>query len=169
MSNRAQWYVILLASLFKWYQEISIISHRLQGYEYFTVWICYKSCYVVYRDEFLDTQVTELWIVSSMIHHASLYIVPGYKIFTTQRSPIWIFHRMTLNVFLRVVAEFKTTVTQRTMLCNIPGMAFHVYCLVGSLLGHSRIKRLEILPISYNCWKHLEGLSLDLGPNKHNI
>ena len=33
-------------------------------------------------------------------------------------------------MFLHVVAEFKTTVTQSTMLCNLPGMAFHVYCLV---------------------------------------
>ena len=37
---------------------------------------------------------------------------------------------MTLNMFLCVVAEFETTVTQSTMLCNLPGMAFHVYCLV---------------------------------------
>ena len=37
---------------------------------------------------------------------------------------------MTLSIFLHVVAEFETTVTQSTMLCNLPGMAFHVYCLV---------------------------------------
>ena len=33
-------------------------------------------------------------------------------------------------MFLHVVAEFKTTVTQSTMLSNLPGMAFHVFCLV---------------------------------------
>ena len=29
-----------------------------------------------------------------------------------------------------MVTEFKTTVTQSTMLCNLPGMAIQVYCLV---------------------------------------
>ena len=33
-------------------------------------------------------------------------------------------------MFLHVGAEFVTTVTQSTMLCNLPGMTFHVYCLV---------------------------------------
>ena len=41
-----------------------------------------------------------------------------------------IFHRLTLNVFLHAVAEFKTNATQTIMLCNLPGMAFHVYCLL---------------------------------------
>ena len=58
-----------------------------------------------------------------------LYIVPGDETFTTQSAPIRIFHRMTRNAFLQVVAEFETTVTQSTMLCHLPGMAFHVYCL----------------------------------------
>ena len=52
------------------------------------------------------------------------------------RSMRWnIYHnegtdRMTLNMFLHVVAEFETTVTQNKMLCNLPGMDVHVYCLV---------------------------------------
>ena len=36
-----------------------------------------------------------------------------------------------------------------------------------SLLERARINCLEIWPMSYNCWKHLAGLSLDLGPNEH--
>ena len=37
---------------------------------------------------------------------------------------------LTLNMFLYVVAEFETIVAQSTMLCYLPGMAIHVYCLV---------------------------------------
>ena len=39
---------------------------------------------------------------------------------------------MTLHVFLHVVAEFLSSVTQSTMVCNLPDMALHVYCLVFS-------------------------------------
>ena len=37
---------------------------------------------------------------------------------------------MTLLVFLHVVAEFLSFVTHTTMVCNLPDMALHVYCLV---------------------------------------
>ena len=37
---------------------------------------------------------------------------------------------MTLHVFLHVVAQFLSSVTQSTMVCNLPDMALHVYCLV---------------------------------------
>ena len=34
-----------------------------------------------------------------------------------------------LLVFLHVVAEFLSSVTHNTMLCNLPDMALHMYCL----------------------------------------
>ena len=38
-----------------------------------------------------------------------------------------------------------------------------------SLLGRARVNCLKLGPIYFNCWKHFERLSLDLGPNEHII
>ena len=90
----------------------------------------YASLGVVSGEEFLSTQITDIWIVPSMTLHVYLYTVPGDDTFTTHSTLIWILHRMTLLVFLHVVAEFLSSFTHTTMVCNLPGMALHVYCLV---------------------------------------
>ena len=117
MSHRAQWYVILLASLFKWYHTDHSVMDSPQ-YESLCVSLCGSWRWIPRHTEYRD--------MNCLQHDTSCVSV--------YRSRRWNFYhtegtdRMTLNMFLHVVAEFETTVTQSTMLCNLPGMAIHVYC-----------------------------------------
>ena len=58
------------------------LKQRAHGYGFIV------SLWVVYGDEFLVTQSTDIQIVPSMTLHVSQFIVPGDESFTTQSALI---------------------------------------------------------------------------------
>ena len=79
------------------------------------------------------------------------------------------------NIQTRISQPDEVRMTLSYLLVKACGLVIHPYkcgcallCSLGavaigkwSLLGRARIYCLEILPISYNCWKHFRGLSID--------